>query len=167
MSFIEIDPPAWTPFQRSKMPAPTRKEAQRIMREHKITYIEAKRMLERLAGTEAYLNSRYQVNIIREAWNGFGMPIVHLSIKRLDKRPIHDWRDLQRIKNELLGAEIEAIELYPAESRLVDSANQFHLFAFPAGVTVPVGWTDRYVEPIGKEGAPGSYGQRAMEDQHG
>lgn len=35
---------------------------------------------------------------------------------------------MQRIKNQLAGAECEAIELYPAESRLVDSANQFHLW---------------------------------------
>lgn len=45
--------------------------------------------------------------------------------------------DAQRIKNELLGDEYEACELYPAESRLVDGANQFHLWAingqFPFG----------------------------------
>lgn len=167
MSFIEFNPPAWTPFERAAMPAATRKAAQAAMREHSITYAEAKAMLEQLAKTEAFLNSRYQVNIDRHAPNGFGMEIVHLSIKRLDKRPIHDWRDLQRIKNELLGTEIEAIELYPAESRLVDSANQFHLFAFPAGVIVPIGWTARYVDPAGKEGGRGTFGQRAMEDQDG
>ena len=53
---------------------------------------------------------------------------VHLSIKRLDRKPIHDWRDLQRIKTELVGPECEGLELYPAESRLVDVANQFHLW---------------------------------------
>jgi hypothetical protein len=42
---------------------------------------------------------------------------------------VHDWRDLQRIKNELVGPECEAVELYPAESRLVDTANQYHLWA--------------------------------------
>jgi hypothetical protein len=37
---------------------------------------------------------------------------------------VHDWRDLQRIKNQLVGPECEAVELYPAESRKVDTANQ-------------------------------------------
>lgn len=53
---------------------------------------------------------------------------VHLSIRRNDREPIHDWRDLQAIKNQLLGEECEAVELYPAESRRVDAANQFHLW---------------------------------------
>jgi hypothetical protein len=57
-------------------------------------------------------------------------PVVHLSIKRKDKRPIHDWRDLQEIKNQLVGRECEGVEIYPAESRLVDGANQFHLWVF-------------------------------------
>ncbi|MDB6027529.1 MAG: hypothetical protein JWM68_3752 [Verrucomicrobiales bacterium] len=71
-----------------------------------------------------YRNNKYQVNV-REFTNSG----VHLSIKRIDREPIHDWRDLQEIKNQLVGPECEAIELYPAESRRVDSANQFHLWA--------------------------------------
>jgi hypothetical protein len=56
---------------------------------------------------------------------------IHLSIKNQDRSTRHDWRDFQRIKNQLCGPEWEAIELYPAESRLVDMANQYHLFCFP------------------------------------
>lgn len=63
-----------------------------------------------------------------------------LSIKRNDQNAIHDWRDLQQIKNMLVGEECEAVELYPAESRKVDQANQYHLWAstdptfrFPVG----------------------------------
>jgi hypothetical protein len=29
----------------------------------------------------------------------------------------------------MLGEDVEAVELYPATGRLVDDANQFHLFA--------------------------------------
>jgi hypothetical protein len=65
--------------------------------------------------------------------------MVHLSIKRRDKLPIHDWRDIQRIKNELVGPEIEGMELYPAESRLVDTANQYHIWCFP-NATFPFGF---------------------------
>jgi hypothetical protein len=66
--------------------------------------------------------------------------LIHLSIKRLDRKPCRDWRDFQEIKNQLVGRYNEAVELYPAESRKVDGANQYHLwvikdprFRFPFG----------------------------------
>lgn len=60
-----------------------------------------------------------------------GCDTIWLSIKRNDQAPIHDWRDLQEIKNMIVGPEYEAIELYPADDRVVDAANQFHLFVNP------------------------------------
>jgi hypothetical protein len=56
--------------------------------------------------------------------------MVHLSIKRHDRAPCLDWRDKQEIKNQLVGPECEGLELYPAESRVVDTSNQFHLWVF-------------------------------------
>lgn len=71
---------------------------------------------------------------------------VHLSIKRIDQKPVRDWRDLQRIKNQLLGEECEAVELFPAESRLVDNANQFHLWGYDDPTfRFPLGFGDRMV----------------------
>jgi hypothetical protein len=79
---------------------------------------------------EIWLNNLYQVHLRRIANpDPEGPPLVHLSIRRRDRKAARDWRDFQRIKNQLVGAECEAVELYPAESRLVDSANQFHLWA--------------------------------------
>lgn len=49
----------------------------------------------------------------------------------MDGSARHDWRDFQRIKNELVAPEAEAVELFPAESRLVDTANHYHLWVFP------------------------------------
>jgi hypothetical protein len=72
------------------------------------------------------VNHRYQVTRT-ELGGGW----LHLSIKRHDRRPIRDWRAFQRIKNELAGAEREAVELYPAERRLHDAANQYHLWVAP------------------------------------
>ena len=54
--------------------------------------------------------------------------MVHLSIKRNDREHVIDWRDKLRIKNELCGPESEAVELYPSMNRVVDGANQFHLW---------------------------------------
>lgn len=81
-------------------------------------------------------NDTYQVNV-RKVSDG----CLHLSIKRCDRQPIHDWRDLQDIKNQIVGEECEAIELYPAESRRVDTANQFHLWASTDDkFRFPIGW---------------------------
>ncbi len=46
-----------------------------------------------------------------------GHSFVRLSIQNTDGSARHDWRELQQIKNEVVGQENEAIELYPAESR--------------------------------------------------
>lgn len=102
---------------------------------------------EELGLGELYVNDHYQVMVRRQPAKEATAPaLVHLSIKRLDKRPARDWRDFQRIKNELLGEEVEAVELYPAESRRVDAANQYHLWAIddPA-FRWPFGFGERFV----------------------
>lgn len=70
---------------------------------------------------------------------------VHLSIKRMDRNPIRDWRHMQAIKNEVIGSEREAVEVFPRESRLVDGSNQYHLWVMPEGVDVPLGFGERAV----------------------
>jgi hypothetical protein len=79
---------------------------------------------------ELYENSAYQVILRRRSVEPFGA-CVHLTIRAVDGSARHDWRDFQRIKNELVGPEAEAVELFPAESRLVDTANHYHLWVFP------------------------------------
>lgn len=79
--------------------------------------------------SEVWLNDKYQVTLRRFPSTKEGGPeMVHLSIKRIDKEVCKDWRDFQAIKNQLVGAECEGMELYPAESRVVDTANQYHLW---------------------------------------
>jgi hypothetical protein len=90
-------------------------------------------------------SSMYQVVVCELEPDGDGETIVHLSIKRLDREPIHDWRALQQIKNAIVGDESEAMEIYPAESRLVDGANQYHLWCFRPGFRIPVGFDTRLV----------------------
>ena len=95
-----------------------------------------------------WANDQYQV-IIRDAEieKESGFPeMLWLSIKRLDKEPIHDWRDLQKIKNMLVGEENEGVEVYPAESRLVDTANQYHIWVLKDNqLKFPFGFTARAV----------------------
>lgn len=90
-------------------------------------------------------NNHFMVDIIKfEPREPFGR-ILWLSIKRIDRAPIHDWRDMQKIKNMICGPSCEAIEIYPDESRLVDTSNQFHLWAFPDGYRLPFGYSERLV----------------------
>jgi len=95
-----------------------------------------------------YMNDRYQVNVLRVPMP-FGPAcgdIAWLSIKRRDKAPMHDWRALQEIKNRIVGPEHEGFEIYPAESRLVDAANQYHVWVFlDPRVRLPVGFREREV----------------------
>jgi len=99
-----------------------------------ITRDEARKIYREQLSSEYYQNDKYLV-AVRTADD-----ITHLSIRRLDRGHAKDWREFQQIKNELLGEEVEAIELYPMQSRVVDAANQFHLWALPKGEMFPIGY---------------------------
>jgi len=90
---------------------------------------------------EVWLNDKYVV-IVRRYPDG---AVMHLSVRRADRKAARDWRDLQRIKNDIAGRDVEAVELFPAEDRLVDMANQYHLWCMPPGVRLPLGFTQRSV----------------------
>lgn len=93
-----------------------------------------------------FLNNKYQVTLkVLPRLNDPdpAKALRHLSIKRIDKAAIHDWRDLQRIKNDICGPEAEALELYPAETRLVDTSNQYHLWVIPE--RIGVGYNERCI----------------------
>lgn len=93
-----------------------------------------------------YINGDYQVTV-SQVTSPDWPEMVHLSIRRQDREVIRDWRELQAIKNALVGPEHEGMEMFPAESRLVDTANQYHLFVFKdARVRFPFGFQQRHVE---------------------
>jgi hypothetical protein len=90
--------------------------------------------------------------------------LTHLSIRRQDRRPVRDWRHLQRIKNQLCGPEREGVELFPAESRLMDTSNQYHLWVVPEGVSVELGYFDGRVVADAEEMRFGNAVQRKLEE---
>lgn len=99
-------------------------------------------------------NSRYAVLVRRVEFGGEWPAMLHLSIRRHDRQAIHDWRDLQRIKNEIVGPEHEGVELYPAEGRLMDAANQYHLFVLEdPTIRFPFGYQQRVVSESNVGGA--------------
>ena len=85
-------------------------------------------------------NEIYTVQVTEEE-NG----ITELSIRRNDRQPVTDWRHKQEMKNQLCGPEREGLEIYPAESRKVDTSNQYYIFVLPEGQTIPLGFSNRLV----------------------
>jgi hypothetical protein len=88
-------------------------------------------------GEQVWQNSRYMVLVSTRhdrsvRWAGLeGTHDAHLSFRRRDRQPEPiTWRDIQRIKSELCGSETEAMECFPAESRLIDGSNQRHLWVW-------------------------------------
>jgi hypothetical protein len=56
----------------------------------------------------------------------------HLTIERLDGEPIiAEWDVIQQIKNEMAGEDAWAIEIFPAESEVVNEINRRHLWVVP------------------------------------
>ena len=102
------------------------------------------------ATREVWINNLYQVEVLKfydgKPVNGMDYlqsqiekrplgtcAFIRLSFKRQDGTAVHDWRDCQRIKNELVGEDWTGIEIYPPESILVDTCNQWFLFCVPDG----------------------------------
>lgn len=98
-----------------------------------------------------FQNNRYTVFVKEQVSDAFGQPgpdgkmlpmkVAHLIINRNDRKQDMPWADKQRIKNEILGPMVEAVELCPAEWRRMPgiNENQTHLWAFPPGVVFPLG----------------------------
>jgi len=124
----------------------------------KLRFVE--KLIQKVNAPHVFANDVYTVRM-RDA-----APFIQLDITRFDGQPRTSWREFQQIKNELVGPECEAVELFPAESRLVDTANQYHLWANPdTSYRFPFGYDRRIVldEPIvyqgrGGEEAPASAG---------
>lgn len=92
-----------------------------------------------------YFESRFYFVGLTEIISSDGIEMTWLSLRRNDRKAMQDWRHLQAIKNELCGEEREAVQIYPAESRLIDESNQIHLWVYPQGARLPFGYAHRSV----------------------
>ena len=97
-----------------------------------------------------FVNDLYQVQA-----EEYSPGCLHLNIRRRDGSMFKDWRHFQQIKNEIAGPEREGVELYPAESRKVDTTNKWHIWVQPEGVRLNVGWTQRDVVYDSHDHVPG------------
>lgn len=111
-----------------------------------------KAMMHAEVNVETWRNAFYMIMVYRgrecdelvhqEEFKG---KCIWLSIKRRDKKPVNHWQDMQTIKNHLAGPDREAIQIFPAESRVVNTSNQYHLMVMPEGAKIPFGWDRRAV----------------------
>lgn len=106
---------------------------------------------------EVWGNDEYEATVEINLETGW----AYITLKRYDRHRVRDWRHLQSIKNEVCGPEREAVELFPAESRLMDTTNQYHLWVLPEGERLPMGqpfrevMTARQVRDMNREAGGG------------
>ena len=65
---------------------------------------------------------------------------IWLSIKYTAKKATPSWRELQTIKNNIVGENRQAIEIYPSEDSIVDTLNHYHLWVMPKGQKFQLGY---------------------------
>ena len=117
-----------------------------------ITRAQAKQLIRNEMKAQVWVNDVYTVlfrenedadeYVFGENWKG---KCAYISIRRNDRNPVDSWRDFQEIKNQLVGPNREAVQLYPDEDRLTDTANQYHLWVLPEGEIFPMGFVGRAV----------------------
>ena len=96
--------------------------------------------------SECWANDLYLVDVSRDLDGA----VRQLCIRRRDHKPLRDWRDFMRIKNEIAGEETEAVELFPAMSRLVETGNQYWLWCLPPALEFEIGFSQRAVFDAGE-----------------
>jgi hypothetical protein len=119
----------------------------------------------------AYQNGAYAV-LVRTIPSGWGR-IEHASIHTLTGGDI-SWRDKQRIKNEIFGEHALAVEVFPPQAELIDSADAFHLWILPEGFRLPFSLDEKTPagyrpSELGPRGGGGSSGGVVVvkESRHG
>ena len=89
----------------------------------------ASRIDDHFRSGRCFRNNRYSV-IVVEVPMPVGPDAIHLLMMPRDNRPGGSWSDLQRIKNEVVGREIEMYQVHPPEDETVDAEHTYHLWGY-------------------------------------
>lgn len=95
--------------------------------------------IESLKTDHPHLNTvqeAYVVDDVYKVYIAYTGKYTHIRIRRIDNQPIHNFGDFQEIKNQFLGENAVAIEVYPKVSDYVNNSNTYHLFSWK-GMEVP------------------------------
>jgi hypothetical protein len=99
---------------------------------------EAQRTLRNLVGWVRDIRAAYRNRVfcVLERLDATG--VIHAGIGSLSGiRPT--WHEMQRIKDELFGADSTAVEVYPPRAEVVDGSDMYHLWILPG--EIPFGLT--------------------------
>lgn len=109
---------------------------------------------EQVGGGMIYHNSRYQVYLQRFSSQDGGPDAIYLFFQRIDQNQLIPYRDKMRVKDELVHPECEAIELFPARSRVSSLISGCALWIIDDPVyRFPFGFSRRVVTDIALDGA--------------
>lgn len=85
--------------------------------------------------SDLYESGKYIAQLIKGGHDFLSGPLTTftLVVSRKDGAPIDDWRDLQEIKNRIVGRSVDAVEVFPAINRAFDYRNRTVLFCYVGG----------------------------------
>ncbi len=85
----------------------------------------------------------------------------HSNDKQTDGEIGCGWQMKQWIKNDICGDDWEGVELFPAEYRMMNTANEYHLFCYP--FELPIGHDDNNGKPTISDCKDGGIGRGARQ----
>ena len=117
----------WQPLTQTPDWAVKAKHEQ-VMEQARVTFPELA-VEEFRAPDEVWGSSQYTVTVhyLDDNRDGF----VEVGIHNYHRTTHVPWRHIQQIKNEVFGPDREAVQLFPAEDRLLDSANEYWIYVYP------------------------------------
>jgi len=100
--------------------------------------LDPKPMLSGQAGWLRDVNTAWRNKVFCVLVRDDEVGVIHAAVSSLSGvRP--SWYEMQRIKDELFGATLTAVEIYPPHSEIVDGSDMFHLWVLPKDI--PFGLT--------------------------
>jgi hypothetical protein len=87
----------------------------------------------RRIGIGGPMNSKVWIWVRKLGSPASGWPVVvHIAIQKrgMGRMGVDRWDVFMEIKNQIIGKNCEAVEIYPAEDRLRNRANMYHLWGF-------------------------------------
>ena len=79
--------------------------------------------------TRAFRNNRYTVMIDDNCPMNNGKTAIKAMIQAHDDKPIpNHWSEIQKIKNEIFGTQVFAVEYYPVQVELIDQHCVYWIF---------------------------------------
>ena len=122
---------AWHPLERNPQWW-VDQQAERVFADIQKRYPDIpKEAIEEQISDETWGSDTYTVNVHYQGGDRDGF--VELAIHNHNRTTHVPWRHMQQIKNEILGEEREGVQIFPAESRLIDTANEYWIYVYPTG----------------------------------